>query len=51
MAKNVFDFFVPGFTSHFINQEINPFSYVEINGLNQLLLIISSGKVYDRDTM
>jgi origin recognition complex subunit 1 len=22
-----------GFTSHFINQEINPFSYVEINGL------------------
>ena len=31
--NNVFDFFVPGFTSHFINQEINPFSYVEINGL------------------
>ena len=31
MAEN--SFFVPVFTSHFVNQEINSFSYVEINGL------------------
>ena len=56
--NNIFVLFVPVlFTSHFVNQEINPFSYVEITGLKiaepaaayNLLLEGVSGHDVERD--